>query len=81
MRELALSYSFSPELIGNIKAQAVSLSFFMRNLIIWTKAQNGIDPEAAGFLQGSRGSYNLGWERSNMDPWTATFGLKLNVQF
>ena len=81
MRELAISYSFSPELAGHIRAHGLSLSFYMRNLILWTKAQNGIDPEAAGFLQNSRGSYNLGWERSNMGPWTANFGLKLNVEF
>lgn len=81
MRELALTYSLSPKIAGSIHAQRLSLSLFMRNLIIWTKAKNGIDPEAAGFLQNSRGSYSLGWERSNMDPWTAIMGLKLNVEF
>ncbi len=81
MRELALNYDFSPEISNMFKAQSLSLSLFMRNLIIWTKAKNGIDPEAAGFMQSSRGSYNLGWERSNMDPWTAIFGFKLNVEF
>ncbi|OJY87438.1 MAG: hypothetical protein BGP14_08855 [Sphingobacteriales bacterium 44-15] len=81
MRELALTYNLSPKVAGSIKAQNLALSFFMRNLIIWTKAKNGIDPESAGFLQNSRNSYSLGWERSNMDPWTAMFGLKLNVEF
>ncbi len=66
---------------NSIKAQSLALSLFMRNLIIWTKAGNGIDPESAGFLQNGRNSYSLGWERSNMDPWTAVFGLKLNVEF
>lgn len=81
MRELALTYKLSPKIAGSIKAQSLSLSLFMRNLIIWTKAKNGIDPESAGFLQNSRNSYSLGWERSNMDPWTAVAGLKLNVEF
>lgn len=81
MRELALTYNLSPKVAGSIKAQGLSLSLFMRNLIIWTKAKNGIDPESAGFLQNSRNSYSLGWERSNMDPWTAVLGLKLNVEF
>ncbi len=81
MRELALTYSLSPKIAGSIKAQNLSLSLFMRNLIIWTKAKNGIDPESAGFLQNTRNSYSLGWERSNMDPWTVVLGLKLNVEF
>ena len=81
MRELALNYNFSPDVYQKIKAQGLSLSLFMRNVILWTKADNGIDPESAGLLQTGRGSYNLGWERSNMGPWTAIFGVKLNVEF
>lgn len=81
LRELALSYTLPQSFAGNIKAQNISLSAFTKNIILWTKAQNGIDPESAGFLQNSRGSYSLGWERSNMDPWTAVMGLKLNVEF
>lgn len=81
IRELALNYSFSPDFVQNIKAQGLSLSLFMRNFMLWTKAKNGIDPETAGLLQTGRGSYNLGWERSNMGPWTAILGLKLNVEF
>lgn len=81
LRELALAYNLPQKIANGIGAHNLSLSLFMRNLVIWTKAKNGIDPEAAGFLQTSRGSYSLGRERSNMDPWTATMGLKLNVEF
>ena len=82
LRELAVAYNFSSKLANHIKAQALSLSIFMRNLIIWTEAKNNIDPESAGYFRTSPGApYELGYDRANMSPWTAVMGLKLNVQF
>jgi len=82
LRELAVAYNFSPAMANHIKAQALSLSLFMRNLILWTKAKNNIDPESAGYFKTDPGApYELGYDRANMAPWTAVMGLKLNVQF
>lgn len=82
LRELAVAYNFPAKWTNPIKAQALSLSVFMRNLIIWTAAKNNIDPESAGYMRTGIGApYNLGWDRANMAPWTAVMGLKLNVQF
>ncbi|CAL1518666.1 SusC/RagA family TonB-linked outer membrane protein [Chitinophaga sp. MM2321] len=85
LRELAVAYSFSDQVAKTISAKGVTLSAFMRNLILWTKAQNYIDPETAinntNERQTSSKHYALGYDRAFMYPWTLTLGLKLNVQF
>ncbi|CAG4999884.1 hypothetical protein DYBT9275_02335 [Dyadobacter sp. CECT 9275] len=82
MRELALSYQFPKNFTDKIKAQNLSLSLFTKNLILWTKAKNDIDPELAFVYTGGRGgTYAQGFDRWNAGPWTASLGLKLNVQF
>ncbi|MEO7046310.1 MAG: hypothetical protein ABI091_13455, partial [Ferruginibacter sp.] len=91
MRELALSYGFPQKFVSSIKAQSLSISLFMKNLILWTEAKNGIDPETAylsqqgdagiGQPEGINRPLSQGFDRWNVSPWTATVGLKLNVQF
>jgi hypothetical protein len=80
MRELSIAYSLPDKIAKSIRAQNLSLSLFVRNLMIWTKAKNGIDPESA-YMSYDGNSFNLGWDRATMNPWTAVTGLKLNVQF
>lgn len=80
MREFAIAYNLPDKVAGAIKAQSLSLSLFVRNLIIWTKAKNNIDPESA-YVSFDGSSYNQGWDRATMNPWTAVTGLKLNIQF
>lgn len=80
MRELSLAYSFPHAIAGKIKAQALSLSVFAKNFILWTKAKNDIDPELA-YLNTGGSAISAGFDRWNSGPWTASVGLKLNVQF
>lgn len=80
MRELAIAYNLPDKVAGAIKAQSLSISLFVRNLMIWTKAKNDIDPESA-FVSFDGNNYNQGWDRATMNPWTAVTGLKLNIQF
>lgn len=80
MRELSVAYSFPDKIAGSIKAQALSLSLFVRNLMVWTKAKNNIDPESA-YMSYDGSHFNMGWDRAKMNPWTAVTGLKLNIQF
>jgi hypothetical protein len=82
MRELAIGYDL-PKMKG-IRAATVSL--FTRNLILWTKGRNGIDPERAFQLTGSKQGdtqniFRQGIELQNVEPWTLSFGAKLNVTF
>jgi len=59
--------------------QQTSVSFVANNVFQWNAAGIDIDPErayrqsAAGWIQGV--------EYYNVMPWTASFGLKLTVNF
>ncbi|OOG77121.1 SusC/RagA family TonB-linked outer membrane protein [Algoriphagus sp. A40] len=82
LRELALTYTL-PKLKG---FQNASVSLFTRNLMLWTKADVGIDPERAFQLQASKqgDSANLfrqGIELQNVNPWTMPLGFKFNANF
>jgi TonB-dependent starch-binding outer membrane protein SusC len=44
MRELALTYDFSPTLAGKLGARTMSITAAGRNLLLWTKYP-GVDPE------------------------------------
>ena len=86
LRELSLSYSLTPRLLqrlGNIKA--LSLSLYSRNIIVWTKAKIGIDPERAFQAEASKGNrgtqFKQGLERYNIEPWVLPLGVKLNLTF
>jgi hypothetical protein len=79
MRELALSYDL-PKIKG---FKAATISVFTRNLILWTKANNGIDPERAFTITGSKQGdtqniFRQGLELQNVQPWTVSYGFKLN---
>jgi hypothetical protein len=73
LRELALTYNM-PQVLGLRNA---SLSVFTRNVMLWTKADIGIDPERA--YQFSGGTLRQGIELQNVMPWTASYGFKLNL--
>jgi TonB-linked SusC/RagA family outer membrane protein len=82
MRELSLAYRL-PDL-GIVKN--ASLAVYTRNVILWTSADIGIDPERAfeahGRAQGDTGSqFRQGIERQNVMPWSIPFGFKLNANF
>lgn len=85
LRELAVAYNLPDQVARHISAKGVSISCFMRNLMLWTKAKNYIDPETAINNTNERDrtakKYALGYDRATMYPSTLTMGLKLNVQF
>jgi TonB-linked SusC/RagA family outer membrane protein len=85
LRELNLSFDLPKEWFGKAKLQGVSFGLYTRNIIIWTKAKCGIDPEAAFYLQagaqGNGSQFRQGIERYNVTPWTIPAGVKLNVRF
>ena len=84
LREISLSYQLPS--MKSIGIQNATVSLYSRNLILWTKASIGIDPEMAfqpeSSEQGSSGSmFKQGIERFNVAPWTIPVGIKLNVSF
>ncbi|MCG6188059.1 SusC/RagA family TonB-linked outer membrane protein [Maribellus maritimus] len=82
LRELSISYKL-PDIKG-IKNATIAL--YTRNLMLWTAADIGIDPERAfqanGGSQGNTVSqFKQGFERQNVMPWSASGGIKLNFNF
>ena len=86
LREVNLSYDIPKSWYGNsTKIQGMSFGIYSRNIIVWTKAKAGIDPESAfQFQTGAQGNgsqFRQGIERFNITPWTIPVGFKLNVRF
>lgn len=84
LREISLSYGLPRSVISSLKIQEMSFSFYSRNIILWTKAKIGIDPENAYQpTTGTQGGiqFKQGIERYNVTPWTIPMGIKLNVTF
>ncbi len=83
LRELSLGYQL-PKFKGVSDAY---ISVYTRNLILWTKADIGIDPERAyqanNRTQGDIRAvqFKQGLERQNVMPWTFPLGVKLNLNF
>jgi hypothetical protein len=87
LREISLSYRIPRSIINRIGViQDISLSVYSRNIILWTKAKVGIDPERAFQAESSTGGtrgtqFKQGIERYNLDPWTLPVGIKLDITF
>jgi len=85
LRELSLSTQLPAKWSKAIKSQGMSFSIYARNIILWTKAKAGIDPEQAfKYQQGPQGNgsqFSQGIEYYNINPWTIPMGVKLNVRF
>jgi TonB-linked SusC/RagA family outer membrane protein len=84
LRELSLTYGLPQPLIKSLRIQDASFGVYTRNLILWTKAKIGIDPENA--FQPTTGvqggiQFKQGIERYNVTPWSIPVGVKLNITF
>jgi TonB-linked SusC/RagA family outer membrane protein len=76
LRELSISYRFSPKILDRTFINAASISLTGRNLFFLYKKSDNFDPEASystsNFAQGVQ-YYNL--------PTTSSVGLNLNIKF
>jgi len=77
LREISLGYSIPKSLAKRWKMQSFTIAVFSRNVILWTKAGIGIDPEAA--FQSNGSGLSQGVERYNIQPWAIPVGIKLNI--
>lgn len=79
LREISVTYALPQQLVSRWNVQNMSVSVYSRNIILWTKAKIGVDPENAykpsgnGFLQGV--------EQYNINPWVMPIGFRLQVTF
>lgn len=87
LREISLSYNFPRDIINRMGfIQNIALSLYSRNIILWTKAKAGIDPERAFQAESSTGGtrgtqFKQGIERYNLEPWVIPLGIKLDITF
>lgn len=85
LREVTLTAQLPKSFSDRLKLQGVSIGVYSSNLLLWTKAKAGIDPELAfQFQTGAQGNgsqFRQGIERYNITPWTLPVGIKLNVRF
>ena len=85
LREITLSTQAPIKWVQALHVQGISFGLYMHNLILWTKAKAGIDPELAyqfqSDTQGNGSQFRQGVERYNINPWTLQPGLKLSVRF
>ncbi len=84
LRDLTLSYKLPS--LKSIGIQNAFVSVYTSNVILWTKAKIGIDPEMAfqpenGVTGPGSTQFKQGIERYNATPWTIPVGFKLNVSF
>ena len=87
LREISFSYQVPRSFINRIGTiQDISVSVYSRNIMLWTKAKAGLDPERAfqaeGSTDGKRGTqFKQGIERYNLEPWVIPIGIKFDVTF
>lgn len=84
LREISLGYSIPGSITKRLGMQAASVSVYSRNIMLWTKANIGIDPETAFQQETSSGGgmqFKQGIERYNVTPWVMPIGFKLNLTF
>jgi hypothetical protein len=87
LREISLSYQLPKNIVNRIGAiHNISFSVYSRNIMLWTKAKTGIDPERAfqaeSSTEGRRGTqFKQGIERFNLDPWVIPIGFKIDMIF
>jgi hypothetical protein len=79
LREISFGYDI-PDFLGFRNA---NVAVFSRNIMLWTAAKIGIDPERAfqvtGNAQGNTANtFRQGIELQNVMPWTVPFGFKVS---
>ena len=84
LREVSLGYDLPSKFVKRIGLQNANIAVYSRNIILWTKAKIGIDPEQA-FQQESGAQagtqFKQGIERYNVTPWVIPVGFRVGLTF
>lgn len=78
LREASLTYSFMEKTLGKLPVRNLSVSLIARNLLTWTAADQGYDPETAITI--ANGSFSPGVASWSL-PYTRSFGARLGFNF
>ncbi|WP_421826025.1 SusC/RagA family TonB-linked outer membrane protein [Larkinella sp.] len=85
LREVSFGYDLPQNFVKRIGLQNANVSVYSRNIILWTAAKIGIDPEMAFQLesgvQSSGIQFKQGIERYNVTPWVIPVGFRLGLTF
>lgn len=86
LREFSIGYSFPSKMIRpSIGLNDLQLSVYTRNVILWTEAGVGVDPEHAFQPVTSKTGGGMNWEQGfekyNVRPWNIPVGVRLTVKF
>ncbi|AWV98506.1 SusC/RagA family TonB-linked outer membrane protein [Arcticibacterium luteifluviistationis] len=84
LREISFAYDITGSVTEKLGLQNASFSVYSRNIILWTAANIGIDPEMAFQPQANSQAgtqFKQGIERYNVTPWVIPVGFKLNLTF
>ena len=84
LREVSIGYEVPSNVVKKLGLQAANFSVYSRNIILWTAAKIGIDPETAfqpqaGTQAGTQ--FKQGIERYNVTPWVIPVGFRLGLTF
>lgn len=82
LREVSMTYNLPQRWTNslNIGMNNMAVTLYSRNIILWTKAKIGIDPERA-FQPEGNGFFKQGIERYNVTPFVLPIGIKLSANF
>lgn len=82
LREVSMTYRLPRNWTErlNIGMNNMAITLYSRNIILWTKAKIGIDPERA-FQPEGNGFFKQGIERYNVTPFVLPVGIKLSANF
>jgi TonB-linked SusC/RagA family outer membrane protein len=85
LREVAVGYELPTRWVKRIGLQNANVSVYSRNIMLWTAARIGIDPETAfqveSGVQGNGMQFKQGIERYNVTPWVMPVGFKVGLTF
>jgi hypothetical protein len=85
LRNLNVSVQMPKKWSDAMRLQGFSLGIYTQNIILWTKAKAGLDPEQAfNYQPGAQANgsqFKQGEEYYNITPWTIPLGIKLDVHF
>ena len=85
LREISLGYAIPSTITKKLGLRNANVSVYSRNIMLWTAAKIGVDPETAyqqeSGAQGGGIQFKQGIERYNVIPWTMPVGFKLNFTF
>lgn len=84
LREVSLGYEIPSTFVKKLGMQSANISVYSRNIMLWTAAKIGIDPEMAFQPQADAQAgtqFKQGIERYNVTPWVIPVGFKLGLTF